>query len=323
MLAAPMLPGDMATIRMLEVIAVMAGMTLVGVALRRLGWMGTPAAHRMTRAIINVTLPVGVFVSLHAADLDAGALRAPVVATLVTVALMLLGWFAGGWLRLSRQDRASFVLAATFGNTMFMGYPVVVALLGEEALPQAVVTDQLGPGALVITVGAFFAAHASRSGGGFSWWAEFRHLLMFPPLVALAVAVGWRLMDLPHLAGPAASAARLVGASTVPLAMVSFGLLLNTGSLRQALLPAAAVTGLRLFVSPALTLLFAHLLALDPRTTASATLQLAMPTMMFTLVLALRYDLVPKKAAAYIFATMVASIVSLPLWVALLGRLAS
>lgn len=312
--------GYAGTVRILEVIGVMAALTLVGWLLRRRFGLGGAAARRINDWVLNATLPVAIFTAMHAAPVDAGSLWAPLLTSVATVLVLVAAEGLGRVLRLERKARATFALAATFGNTGFIGYPVVVALFGEAWLPQAVLIDQIGPGAMAVTLGAYVAANASVSPQSrFAWREELRRVLLFPPLIALVVGATWRLLELPAAPRVLELPLQVFGAATVPLVMVAFGILLEAGALRSALGLAALVGLLRLVVSPVATLGLSAAAGLPPIPTAVATLQLAMPTMMFTLVLALRYELRPRLAAAFIFATMAASVVTLPLWVLALG----
>lgn len=312
--------GYAGSLRLLQVIGVVGGLTLFGVLLRRFAGMGDGAARRLNDTAIRFTLPVGIFVAMHDAALDASALGAPAIGWLVTLLLLALGWVIARALGMNRRVSATFVLAATFGNTGFIGYPAVVALFGEEWLPQAVLIDQIGPGALAVTFGAFLAASAStRTDEPFRWQVELARVIRFPPLIALVAGVLWRALNLPAFPSSVSDPLLAFGALTVPLVMVAFGLLIRAGELRRALPSASGVVVLRLVVSPLATLLLGMALGLPPGPMAVATVQLAMPTMMLTLMLAVRYDLEPKLAAAYILATFVVSAFTLPLWVLFLG----
>src|SRR3546814_6428673 len=66
------------------------------------------------------------------------------------------------WLHLARDKHAVLLLTVVLGNTSFLGYPLVRALLGESALPYAVVYDQFGAFMLLSTFGLYVLA---RYGG--------------------------------------------------------------------------------------------------------------------------------------------------------------
>lgn len=307
-------------LRLLAVIAMVALLTLVGTGLRRwLGW-GDKAARRLNNLVLNFTLPVGIFVSMHNAQLGFSALKAPAAGWILTLLLLGLGWLLAGRFKLERRLAVTFMLTATFGNTAFLGYPAVVALFGEKWLPQAMLIDQLGSGALAVTLGAFIAASAAtRPDDPFRWQVEIARILRFPPLLALGAGSLWRLTGVPALPDSLTVPMRLFGTLTVPVVMVAFGLLIRADALRQAFPSAYGVIALRLVISPLLMWGLCLLLGVDLGTAKVATLQMSVPTMMLTLMLAIRYDLEPQLTAAYILATFVVSMVTMPLLAFLLA----
>ena len=70
-------------------------------------------------------------------------------------------------------------------------------------------------------------------------------------------------------------------------------------------------------MSPAIALAGARLAGLNPLPTQVLVVESAMPTMLFTLVLATRAGLDAERAAACIAASMLAAPLTLPIWVAI------
>jgi predicted permease len=302
---------------MLPVIAALVGFTVAGVILRQLGVLRSDAAHRLNRVALSVTLPAGIFRSLHTFGIAPSALRLPLITIVVSLLLCGLASALSRALSLSRDARAVFILAVVFANTAFMGFPFVSAVYGDEGLVQAVLVDQLGMEPLAFTLGAALAASAAP-GTRISWWSELAALARFPPLIALVAGIAWHLVGLPAVPGPVSEALRWISMATVPLVMISLGLVLRVRALRTAWRQAALVVLLRLVVAPVLGWAFSELLFLHPLQTAVTTVELGMPAMMFGLMLALRYGLDAELSAAFITATLVFSFVTLPAWVALL-----
>ena len=84
--------------------------------------------------------------------------------------------------------RAALLLAVALGNTSFVGYPLIEALLGEDELPLAVVYDQLGSFVLLSTYGLLVVARYSGATAPGPREIALR-VLRFPPFAALLVAV--------------------------------------------------------------------------------------------------------------------------------------
>jgi len=300
-----------------QVIAIIAAFTLLGRILRHFGWLKPEAAGQLNQIALSVTLPAGIFRTLHAFTLDRSALRPPLIAAGLVFFLTALAWAVAKASRLSRPAAAVFILSVIFSNTAFMGFPVVAALYGDAGLAQAVLLDQLGMEPLAFTLGVVIAASAVE-GASVPWSQELRKLLRFPPLVTLCAAIAWRLLGLPRVPMAVEVALRWTSAATVPIVMVSLGLVLRMGALRKAWRLATTVVLLRLVVSPALAWVAGRMLGATDLQTTVGTIELGMPTMMFTLVLALRYRLDVELSAALVTATLAGSVLTLPAWVAVL-----
>lgn len=301
----------------IKILGVMAALTGVGVLLRRV--LTARHATLLNEVALRVTLPVGIFLAVHQFRIDRAALLAPGVFFVLTLAGWGLAELVARPLRLDGRAKATFVLSAVFGNIIYVGYPVAVALYGEEGLAQAVLVDQIGLQPLSFTLGPLIAARGSASGAAFSLREQLLGLLRFPPLVAFVVGLVWNLAGAPVLGEGLQLVFRGVGILTVPLVMVAFGLVLRLGALRAVWQEAVLVGLLRLVLIPVIGLGLASVVGLEGWRTAIVVLQAGTPTMMFTLVLATRYGLDVERSAGFITASMVASAVTLSFWAAVTG----
>jgi hypothetical protein len=302
-----------------RVLAFIAALTALGVLLRRFGVLSPAHAPKLSRLAIGVTLPAGIFATLHRFALGAEGLVPAVVMFGLTLVLWAIAELAGRALRLEVRERAVFVLTVVFGNTAFLGYPVCRALFGAEGYAQAVLVDQLGAEPLAVLLGAAVSSHAANA-GVVRWGRELQGLVAFPPLLALAAALAWKLGGGPPLPGVLVAALEWVGAATVPIVTIALGLVLRLAPLRAALGTAAVVTVLRLGLSPLLAWGAVRALGLEALASAVTVVEAGMPAMMFTLVLSLRFGLPSELCAGFIALTTLASAATLPVWAVALGR---
>jgi predicted permease len=123
-------------------------------------------ARRALLAILYVVLPPVYFLNLAAAHINfdegVGILLA-LLTNLVTS--VLVWWGASRFLRLPRHQVGAVVVSVMVVNTAFLGFPLVIALLGRDALSTAVLYDVLVSGPLLL-LGAFAvgAAFGTKSG---------------------------------------------------------------------------------------------------------------------------------------------------------------
>ena len=305
--------------RVALVLATMAAFTAVGGLLRRYAGVPSAWAPRLNAIALNVTVPLGVFVALHRFPLHFSLLGAPAIMAVVTLALAALSWFVARAMRLAPGPRALFVNAVTFGNTAFIGFPVVTAALGEAGLAHAVLIDQVGAEPLAYVIGALVASSGRAGQGPSSAWDDLRGLATFPPLWALMLGLAWSALGWPEWPSFVLEPMRVVSMATVPLVMTAMGLVLRGAALRASWRSASVLVLLRAVASPALALGLAWATGLSGLARDVLVLEAAMPAMMFTLVLATRAGLDAELAAAYVAATLVTAPVTLLAWIAWLS----
>lgn len=226
-------------------------------------------------------------------------------------ALVAIGALLVRACRLPRRTEGALLVTAVLGNTSFLGYPVIRALYGEDALATAIVYDQLGSFLLLSTYASVVLARFS-SGELPSVRTLAIEVLRFPPLVALVIALviaisGVTLPDL--LARPIAMA----GAAMLPLVLLALGLGLKVTIAEHHRKPLAIGLGLKLAVLPAIAL--GALVVLSSGEPARvALLESAMPPMVTAGVLAAGADLEPDLSYAMTGLGLVLSLVTLPIW---------
>lgn len=231
--------------------------------------------------------------------------------------------FLGSWgcfvllgraLHWSRQRIGAVTLTAGLGNTMYIGYPVIEALLGRDSLPYAVVADQAGS-FLAVTIGG--AAVTAIYGGqnavssiplGRAIW---QRLVKFPAVYALLLGVGVGALG----GWPAALDEMLLrlGGTLTPLALFSVGLQfsLRLGPGRRAAV--AAGLGWKLVAAPLVVYLMGAAAGLGETMLAVGVLQAAMPPMVAAAILANQYDLEPDLANTILAIGILVSALTLPL----------
>ena len=221
------------------------------------------------------------------------------------------------WLGWSRPVRTVLLLCVPLGNTSYLGYPLIQAMLGEAALPYAVIYDQFGAFLMLSTYGLLVLAQ--QSGETRPTPAQLaRRIVAFPPFVALVLALTVMPAQ-PHHAIDGVLV-RLSDA-LLPIAALAVGLQVKLRLPREELAPLGAGLALKLVVMPALALAWVWLAGM-PRPAADAVvLETAMPTMITAAALAISHRIAPGFAAAMVGYSIVLSILILPLWGLLLRHL--
>lgn len=304
----------MSTLGLTETILGFVGIVGVGWLLRRTGILRREDAHPINRVIIYAGLPAMIFRAVHGAKLGPDLALVAAVAWGVFVVSALLAWSLTRALRLPRPVAGGFILAAALGNTGYIGYPITSALLGETGLVRAIFYDVFGTVGCLLIVGLFVAerfgdAQENRVN-------PLREALTFPAVIALFVGLALRSVAVPELVSNGIDAlANLV----VPLIMISVGVSLRPGAIREQAGPLAFLTALRLVVAPLVAFAIGSVLLGDPDALRVVVLEAGMPSMMLTLVIGERFGLDTDFIAAAIMVTTVACIVSIPVMQVIAG----
>lgn len=301
-----------------DAFALILAMLALGMLFARFRVLPEGAAEVLNRVVLYVCLPAAVLLYVPRLRLDPalfGLVATPwILAAAGSAAVLLLA----RWLRFRRDETAVLLLCVVLGNTSFIGFPMVRALLGEQALPYAVVYDQFGTFLLLSSFGLYVLA---RYGGDAppTLRAVGLRMLRFPPLWALAF--GLTLMPEQPPAW-IASGLRQLADALLPLVMLAVGLSIRLRLPLDEVKPLAAGLALKLLVLPAIALPLSWLFGMPPVMLQVNVLESAMPGMITAAALAISHGLAPRLAAALVTYGILLSLVTLPAWAWLLQRLA-
>lgn len=293
-----------------DAFALILAMLALGLAFQHLRVLPDNAAEVLNKVVLYVCLPAAVLRYAPRLSLDAGVLAVAAVPWLLLGATVVLVTLASRLLKLRRDEHAVLLLCVALGNTSFLGYPLVRALLGEAGLPYAVIYDQFGAFLILSTFGLYVLA---RYGGDREPTARdiARRIATFPPFLALVF--GLTLMPAQPPAWIDGGLQRLADA-LLPLVVLAIGLGLKLKLPRDELRPLAAGLLLKLAVMPLLALGLAALLGLEGVRHDTVVLESAMPPMITAAALAISHRLAPGLASAMVGYGILLSLATLPAW---------
>jgi hypothetical protein len=260
-----------------------------------------------------VALPALVFSTVYRSNIDPGMAILPVIAWAVVLVGLVVAWVAARVLRLEGPIAGAFIMVAVFGNTGYMGYPVAQALLGDSGLVRAIFSDVFGNTAAVITLGTMVATRYGRHDVKVS---PVKEIVTFPPFIAMALALVLRSVAVPDVVIGWLDA---LGKVVVPVIMISVGLTLKPKAVAGHLTQASTVAVIKLVLLPLVALALGSLLLTDPASLRIAVLEAGVPTMMFVMIMGLRYKLDVDFIASAILVTLVGAVVTIPVFQLLLG----
>ncbi|MBQ9330769.1 MAG: AEC family transporter [Oscillibacter sp.] len=282
-----------------------------GYIAQKVGYLDVPANRHISRLLLNVLLPCMILSSVILGDLpEASAifsfLGISVIFFLVETAFLLV---VPSLLPGSRTEKGVWRYALFFSNTAFVGYPVVLALLGQEGLFYAVILT-IPYNLMCYTLGPLLLVGAKQ----FDW-----HKVISPGVCAstLALILALTRVRLPQALGETLA---FVGDITVPLSLVLLGSLLAelpVGKLFNS--PQLWIlTFVRLLVMPVALWLVLRPLGAAPVMLGVAVMEMGMPTAVNGSMISIEHGGDTESMSRIIFVTTLASLVTIPIIASLL-----
>lgn len=298
-----------------DAFALILAMLGLGMLFARLRALPESAPETLNKVVLYVCLPAAVLTYVPRLQLDSsllGLMATPWLLMLATGALVSLATRVFGF---ARDVHAVLLICVALANSSFIGYPMVRALLGDAALPYAVVYDQFGTFLLLSTFGLLVLARYSGDRPPAARQVLAR-IARFPPLWALLFAVLLMPAQPPAWIG---TALKQLADAMLPLVMLAVGLSIQLRLRREELKPLAVGLLLKLLVLPALALPLSWALGMQGLMLKANVLESAMPTMITAAALAISHRLAPRLAAALVGYGIVLSLLTLPAWMWVLG----
>ena len=279
-------------------------------------------AHAVLNTVIlHVSLPAVTLRYLHDFRFDSGAALWPVLMPWVLFLVgALLFYVAGRLMRLPLASVGALTLVGGFGNTSFVGLPMIESLHGADGLGLGLLIDQLGSYLALSTLG-ILASTMYAAGGRASPREMARRVLSFPPFVALALALALLLMPVPFPPLLDQMLAR-IGDTLAPLALLSVGMQLRLEALRENLRPLCLGLGYKLLLCPAMVVALLWLGDAGSGMVNQVTvIEAAMPPMIGAAVVASQANLAPRLVSLMVGVGIPIGLSTASLWHWLFGLL--
>ena len=284
---------------------------LLGIVLRRSGRLPDNAAVALNGFLVHVSLPALILAYVHELHLDSRLILPALMPWIMFGLGCAFFWFMGRALSLSPATVGGLMLMGGLANTSFIGLPMIEAFYGAEFLGLGILIDQVGSYLVLSTLGVLVASIYS-SGQTVNAKAVIRRIVLFVPFQAFVLALV--LMPFAYPAWLDELLKRL-GATLIPLALVSVGYQLHLNAVRGKALP--LVTGLffKLVLAPALILfLFVGLFGAEGPVTQVTVFEAAMAPMIGASIVAMDHDLDPPLVTLMLGVGIPLSFLTLPVW---------
>ena len=280
----------------LEIVAPVFLLAAVGFVWVKLGY--EYRVEFVTRFAMTLSVPCLIFTALMGTQVDATALAALSLASLVayglvTAAMWLLVW-AG------RLDRRTFLAPLIFGNTGNLGLPLALFAFGDVGLGYAVVVF-----AVMAIISFTFGIWLVSDGGSLT--KVIREPLVAATLLgALFLWQGWQTPTF------LTNALELIGQMAIPMMLITLGV--AVARLKpNALGLATLLAGLKYAICAGCAAVVGLWFGLEPVALAVLVVQIATPVAVTSYLLAEKYGADSDSVAGLVVVSTLMSVVTLPL----------
>ena len=314
----------------------------------RMRWLGeassqTDPARMLSNAAFFIFIPALMFRTTARVDLQALPWTTLLAYFVPALMIMLAVYAALRWAQ--RQDQvqptpataatpAVRAFAVTFGNSVQVGIPLAAALFGEAGLGIHITLVSLHALVVLTVITVLVELDIARSraaqlgagaGQGKLWRtlsSTARSAVIHPVVLPVLAGLAWNLAGLPW---PDAldETFKLLSSAVAPLCLVLIGLSLAYSGVGGTWRGALGVSALKLLALPALALVVAHWgFGLTGLALQVVVVMAALPTGSNPLIFAQRYRTLEGETTAVIVLSTLGFVVTLPMWLAVLARLA-
>ena len=301
---------------LLEGIFPVLALALAGYAAARSGYLQMSETLALSRFTFNLIIPCLLFVNMVHADIPENfginfllAFYSAVLCVYLIAALL-----ARFWLAADATLQSVFAMATTYSNTTVVGIPLVLQMLGSEALLPLfliIATQNL----VLFSVGTLVAEreHFDIKSMTRSIAHLIKQLLGSPLTASLIAGLTFNLLAIP-LYQPLDTSLTLMSEAAIPCALFVLGTTLHQYKVGHQLKPALIITGLKLGLLPLLMALSMQVIFdIDPLWAKTAILGATMPVGISAYVFSIRYNSGQAAVAAASVISTLASLLPLSL----------
>ncbi|MCJ7821074.1 MAG: AEC family transporter [Bacteroidales bacterium] len=306
-------------------IVILAIVVIIGAVSARFRVITRESKDMLSKVIFNISLPLMLFTNFLKLEATPRLLANSAIVLslsgLVLLFMLLAGWLTARIVRMKGREEAVFKAHSMFGNIIFLGFPLITALYGEEGLLYASMF-QLVSNIILWTLGVVILSH----GNGVPWQKSLLKIFN-PNTVATLAGLVFFLFSIkvPKIIVTPFSE---LGSANTWLSMLYIGVMMYFSDVRGlfgrkiiyilsfnrlVLVPAILISVFALFASIAG-------FAPDRLVTSVIILEAAMPCMASVVIMAKELGADDHLAVANVFVSTLISIITLPLVLMAINR---
>lgn len=289
----------------------------IGYLLFKSGMFTVESNQILTRFLLDCTLPFQIIASVI--NPEGGRDYSGVLLMFFYCFVLYTVYTIGGiiltkLLRYPKEQQGVYMFSHVFSNTGFMGFPVIAAVIGEEALLYAAITTMVF-NLFAFTIGIVLMNYRGSLDGGLSSALKLIDLkqLVTPGFIGIVTAIIIYFIPV-HFPDEIKGICVTVGNITTPLAMLLIGSILARIPVKEVVgdLRVYLFTFVRQILIPLATWPLLRLLCPSDFIRLILLIQFAMPVGNTVVLFATRFHQDEELSARIVFITTILSIITLP-----------
>ena len=294
----------------INIMLILLAIVIVGYVAGKLKYMGGDFDRRLSNIIIDITCPALILSSTMGGKLPDRSLILPLlgISLLTYVLLAIAAWTLPRWLTKKSEDRGTVGFALMFGNVGFIGYPIVGAIFGHEAVFYAAILN-------VVNTLSVFTAGVMLVNGERQRMAFQSKILVSTPMISAYLAILIVALGIDNIPSVISQPITMIGGITVPGALLIIGSSMSRLSWRMMLGSGVVyvTTAFRLLILPLLLYVIFRAMGFDSLVVNINTLVIAMPVATYGTILCLRYGRDTALITEITFISTLLSVLTIPL----------
>ena len=294
----------------INIMLILLAIVVVGYVAGKLEYMGGDFDRRLSNIIIDFTCPALILSSTMGGTLPDRGLILPLLGISLLTYLLLTAVAFGlpKFITKKSEYHGPVGFALMFGNVGFIGYPIVGALFGHQAVFYAAILN-------VVNTLAVFTIGVMLINGERQRLAFQPKILMSSPMMAAYLAILIVALGLDNIPDIISQPITMIGNITVPGALLIIGSSMSRLSWRTMLGSRVVyvTTAFRLLILPLIIYVLFRTVGFDPMVVNLNTIIIAMPVATYGTILCLRYGKDSTLITEITFISTLLSVLTIPL----------
>lgn len=301
-------------------VAVLFLLIIVGFVVGKVNIITEKGQKELTQLVLRVTMPATIILALqleYTKERFNTSLRIMLIVAIAYTGMIILSRLFSKMYNLNRAQKDIVEVASILPNTSFMGYPIVLSILGQEALFFAVMGAGLIFELVAWTYGSF---RISRSSGGDFKEGLVKKILLSPGILSIAIGFVLFIFSI-RIPEPLNTTMGLLSQATSPLAMIVVGILLSRTNMKECITSGRLylMASIRLLVFPLLIFFSLNILGFTGMEIVIPVVMLSMPTAAYVAMFSANADNDANLASQIVFISSLLSLITIPIMVSLVS----